>query len=380
MAKRRSQTRSYGAILATVLFLMFSMLAAAMLFRVFHTDTDIRSQAAIRTDVTAAIWDFPGTTPEGWSALRFGAAGVRDGMLFATVPADISRSPYFRIHDASVKLPTGNKTLRLHVRVGGPSGLAGETCAADVRRCADGSFVSRDPDNGCRFTVCRDTSTAAPVDADEHSSAGTAPVLLPPDPTSRFTFHVYYRLQSKQTWEKPLSLEGVADGVLREYTLRLPQIAEITVDDIQITVSRTPAPTTIALDWIKLVYQRTPAWNNLPSTPAPSGTPAPLLRRHPGFGNRICAQVLTPARQEGTGVCRTFATPCDIPQGWKADRSCADDPGSTPAPTAAPTLADCPANGWVNCMPGPGPVHAQCTPAFLEWAYANCPDFHGPAY
>jgi hypothetical protein len=31
-------------------------------------------------------------------------------------------------------------------------------CATDVRQCADGSFVSRNPDNGCAFDACPDAS------------------------------------------------------------------------------------------------------------------------------------------------------------------------------------------------------------------------------
>jgi len=27
-------------------------------------------------------------------------------------------------------------------------------CPADVKQCADGSFVSRNPDNGCAFSPC----------------------------------------------------------------------------------------------------------------------------------------------------------------------------------------------------------------------------------
>ncbi len=27
-------------------------------------------------------------------------------------------------------------------------------CAADVRQCPDGNFVSRNPDNGCAFDAC----------------------------------------------------------------------------------------------------------------------------------------------------------------------------------------------------------------------------------
>ena len=37
-----------------------------------------------------------------------------------------------------------------------PPEMASETivCPADVRECPDGSFVARDPDNGCVFRAC----------------------------------------------------------------------------------------------------------------------------------------------------------------------------------------------------------------------------------
>jgi len=31
---------------------------------------------------------------------------------------------------------------------------AGGACAADVKQCADGSYVGRNPDNGCAFDAC----------------------------------------------------------------------------------------------------------------------------------------------------------------------------------------------------------------------------------
>ena len=33
------------------------------------------------------------------------------------------------------------------------------SCAADVKQCPDGSFVSRDPDNACAFKPCPGDST-----------------------------------------------------------------------------------------------------------------------------------------------------------------------------------------------------------------------------
>ena len=46
-------------------------------------------------------------------------------------------------------------------------------------------------------------------------------------------------------------------------------------------------------------------------------------------------------------------------------------------PTPAPFT--CPANGWVDCMPGPGPAKKGCTPQAMDWYKANCPNFQGGA-
>ncbi len=41
-----------------------------------------------------------------------------------------------------------------------PPPLADEgiVCPADVRQCPDGTYVSRDPDNGCAFRTCPDAA------------------------------------------------------------------------------------------------------------------------------------------------------------------------------------------------------------------------------
>ncbi len=38
--------------------------------------------------------------------------------------------------------------------------------------------------------------------------------------------------------------------------------------------------------------------------------------------NRVCIQVITPAKNPQTGECKEFPTPCDIPQGWKKSERC----------------------------------------------------------
>ena len=36
----------------------------------------------------------------------------------------------------------------------------------------------------------------------------------------------------------------------------------------------------------------------------------------------VCAQVIAPAQNPLTNECRTFPTPCDVPEGWQIVQSC----------------------------------------------------------
>ena len=44
------------------------------------------------------------------------------------------------------------------------------------------------------------------------------------------------------------------------------------------------------------------------------------------------------------------------------------------------TSYTCPTSEWVNCLPGPGPVKAECNSEFLSWVETNCPSLKGAAY
>ncbi len=48
--------------------------------------------------------------------------------------------------------------------------------------------------------------------------------------------------------------------------------------------------------------------------------------------------------------------------------------------TPPPAAFTCPETEWVDCLPGPGPVKAQCQKEYLDWAKKNCPNFRGAAY
>ncbi len=44
---------------------------------------------------------------------------------------------------------------------------------------------------------------------------------------------------------------------------------------------------------------------------------------------RICIQVITPAKNEKTGECKEFPTPCDVPKGWENVNSCINQGSNT---------------------------------------------------
>ncbi|NTU74275.1 hypothetical protein HGB07_09140 [Candidatus Roizmanbacteria bacterium] len=55
---------------------------------------------------------------------------------------------------------------------------------------------------------------------------------------------------------------------------------------------------------------------------------------------------------------------------------------SSQIPTSKPNVNNkyiCPKQAWIDCMPGPDKPKANCEPAFLKWAKANCPGFEGVA-
>lgn len=65
----------------------------------------------------------------------------------------------------------------------------------------------------------------------------------------------------------------------------------------------------------------------LVDTPTPTPTP-----------QKVCAQVITYAKNPATNECKTFPTPCDVPTGWTTVPSCPrlTKPTPTPTPTTKP--------------------------------------------
>lgn len=63
----------------------------------------------------------------------------------------------------------------------------------------------------------------------------------------------------------------------------------------------------VALIGLAFMYaSKTPQEAGMPLPPAP-------VTEEP----RMCAQVITPARNPETGDIREFPTPCDVPEGWE---------------------------------------------------------------
>jgi len=63
----------------------------------------------------------------------------------------------------------------------------------------------------------------------------------------------------------------------------------------------------------------------IPSS-APSSTKSGVIDYRSGKpkldNNKVCIEVITPAKNSNTGECKDFPTPCDVPEGWQKIKSC----------------------------------------------------------
>jgi hypothetical protein len=55
-----------------------------------------------------------------------------------------------------------------------------------------------------------------------------------------------------------------------------------------------------------------------------------------GANDKVCAQVITPAKNPRTGECKEFPTPCDVPGNWKRVERCGSDNGAEETETFLP--------------------------------------------
>lgn len=60
-----------------------------------------------------------------------------------------------------------------------------------------------------------------------------------------------------------------------------------------------------------------PQWQNKLFVKQPLPTPS----QSPG-NPQVCIQVITSAKDPQTGECRSFPTPCDVPEGWEKVQAC----------------------------------------------------------
>lgn len=74
----------------------------------------------------------------------------------------------------------------------------------------------------------------------------------------------------------------------------------------------------------------------------------PTSRLSVQVSSRACIQVITPARNDQTGECREFPTPCDVPQGWTKVASCEATPSPTPTSSSPTGTISGPASGRVG--------------------------------
>lgn len=54
--------------------------------------------------------------------------------------------------------------------------------------------------------------------------------------------------------------------------------------------------------------------------------------------------------------------------------------GISPTPSISAINYECPANGWVDCMPGRDKNMEGCTEEAQSWYESNCPNYEGLAF
>ena len=82
---------------------------------------------------------------------------------------------------------------------------------------------------------------------------------------------------------------------------------------------------------------------------------------------KVCAQVITPAIDPKTNICKEFPTPCDVPPGWGVTNRCPTIPtSSAPSKSSAPAISPTP-------LTSPKPSTLS-EPIPKEIRYYTCPD------
>lgn len=278
MAKSLSARDNFNKILLGTFGIAFALILGVLLYAT-STNTDLRSKAALEEKVYKD-WQFEDRELEGWdiNPKSGSSVGVGDGVVEFTVD---SASVVLTHKKVNVKMDKGQKMIR----------LAAKTNV--------GSWIPEAP-----------------------GMKGTAGGMMPyrPDDTAalRLDGKVEYKVSGKQGWQKGVLLGGVFNGEKGIFTANFPQINAITIEELKVTLT-SARPLSVTLDNIVLV---SPATQVKPIPTPGLGPITPLPTTKSGGRGFACIQVITPARNEQTGACQTFSTPCDVPTGWVADSSC----------------------------------------------------------
>jgi hypothetical protein len=225
---------SFSTILKIVIGVIFSLVILAISYKAVTTSSENRSKAA-ETQFTYKSWEFNGATTEGWGSASLTNIRVAKGLLTGQATNSL-----VTLANASVNsvLPQGNKFITLRLAVGSaptPSILP--------------------------------TPTKVPVPTKTTSSVST------------FMITTGY-VNNKGIVKMLPSVRGIADGSFYIYSIKLPDIAGVAVDSMQVTLAPLSAVATIQLDYIRFTGSQTPP---TPSPPLPSvrptPTPTPTLTR-----------------------------------------------------------------------------------------------------
>lgn len=290
---RRSSTSTFSRIVYGAVVLVFSLIALAVTYQAFTQGVSLRSKAA-QTDVIYKGWEFNGKTVDGWVGEPH-TTSVANGSLRMVIRKTKS-VPDILQKNANASLPQGNKYLKFLISVGGdgkrsalPSNQvltatseiindpefttsvqSNLVCTQDVKQCPDGSYVGRTGPS-CVLAPCSIFPTSVIPSVFPTS---VFPSYPPKPPQRTIRAAVYYKLTSSKRWEKPLEFDVVADGSFREYAVRFPEIAAMTVERVRITFpSGLREGETVLFDWIRLMGMK-----QLPPPPpsiTPSSSPTP---------------------------------------------------------------------------------------------------------
>jgi hypothetical protein len=356
----RKKTDPFKRILAIVIGVVFFVTLAAISYEALQSNTDARSRAG-QTNLTYKIWDFT-TNEEGWSGQNLTKFGALNGILSATIGSKIGSVINSTVNTG---MPLGNKYITIRMAVSA-SPVLGEstTCVVSsngTTTClpvsgnnapgqTEGSFGSagsvgdriiRDesPYIPQPNTSCVPQPTCPPNEPDcvlpylvpvgGWCPTGTSPVPSPartktPSPkpvNTSFSFYVsVWKTGEDSSFEsnnRLIQLRGVADGVMRDYTLLIPEVNAMTISKIEIRFSSgVNAGGQVNFDTISLV-----------GPPKPTPTTVSCTRNRSKCTISICPTMpVCPAGK----MCSQEMPPCTTQNGICKNHVCVVSPTPTP--------------------------------------------------